>query len=232
MSKATEYMVREHEVIRSMLAVLKAIASLLKEGQSVPKEHLEQLLDFLRIYSDRIHHEKEEGILIPALFGHGFHMAGGPMCSYFKDLQMMREDLHSRIREIEARLGGIRLLIPGSEKESVYLGIPDGTLPIIEEHKLGRKLVQAMACSLNDPARLTQTGPGTFVDFATDFLFLLEEHIDKENRCLFPMADNVLTKSEQEKMLRDFEKFDREAFASPDYSVKERQWGELRVIYK
>lgn len=205
--RATDYLIREHETIRSMMGELEGICRGLKEMEEVPWDRLEGILQCFERFVDRIHHGKEEGILIPALIEHGFPLRGGPMCGYFKDLMMMREDIECRIREVEQRLGA-PIPIPGEERK-ISPGLLDGNIPVIEEHRLGRKLVAAMRYCLSDPFLWKGSGPGSFVDFAQDYLALLDEHIEKENRCLFPMADDTLSPAEQVRMIQDFEAFDR-----------------------
>ena len=55
----------EHGGIIAMLAVMKKVASRLKNREEVKKEHLEKIVEFLSNFADKCHHGKEEGILFP-----------------------------------------------------------------------------------------------------------------------------------------------------------------------
>lgn len=67
MSRPTHILRHEHRVIEQALRALDGICLNLKAGDVVPPEALEQLLDFIRNFADRFHHNKEETYLFPAL---------------------------------------------------------------------------------------------------------------------------------------------------------------------
>lgn len=67
MSRPTHILRHEHRVIEQALRALDGICLKLKTGDNVPAEALCQLLDFIRNFGDRFHHNKEETYLFPAL---------------------------------------------------------------------------------------------------------------------------------------------------------------------
>jgi hemerythrin-like domain-containing protein len=67
MSRPTHILRHEHRVIEQALRALDGMCLKLKTGDSVPPEALGQLLDFIRNFGDRFHHNKEETYLFPAL---------------------------------------------------------------------------------------------------------------------------------------------------------------------
>jgi hemerythrin-like domain-containing protein len=220
MRTATEHLIQEHEKILSMLKILERICSLLKENAQPPSDHLEELLRFFEIFADRIHHGKEEEILLPALLEKGFPLPGGPLCTYFKGLQMMGPSLQGQIHEVEALLN--REGKSTQEKLNSPRILAEGTIPVLEEHRLARLLVRGMRQELGQPR---------FADFATRFIRLLYEHIDKENRCLFPMADECLTEERQTRLVEEFEGIDRRFFGTEEFNVLESKWERLKKIY-
>lgn len=78
------------------------------------------------------------------------------------------------------------------------------------EHELGRGRIRNMAEALEQIAAGKSEAVAKFVEHARGYVELLREHINKEDHCLFPMADNALSASEQENLLADFERAERE----------------------
>ena len=77
--RATDQLKAEHEGIRMMLRILDRICLKLESGQDVDLNHLEQILEFFRVFVDRCHHGKEEELLFPELEAAGVPKEGGPI---------------------------------------------------------------------------------------------------------------------------------------------------------
>ena len=75
----TEELTAEHEGILQMLKILKAICENIPSKDSIPKNEIQQVLEFLKVFVDRCHHAKEEEILFPALEAAGILRDGGPI---------------------------------------------------------------------------------------------------------------------------------------------------------
>lgn len=73
---------------------------------------------------------------------------------------------------------------------------PTGVM--LHEHELGRQAIRAMLTAL-DAGR-----PADFARPARDYARLLQDHIAKEDHCLFAMADQVLTPHDQEELQTAF----------------------------
>src|SRR5688572_14028777 len=67
MSRPTHILRHEHRVIEQALRALDGMCLKLRTGDNIPSEALSQLLDFIRNFGDRFHHNKEETYLFPAL---------------------------------------------------------------------------------------------------------------------------------------------------------------------
>lgn len=67
MRTPTQDLVDEHSGIILMLSIMGVIVRKLRSGQSVEKEHLYKIVEFLKSFVDKCHHGKEEGILFPEL---------------------------------------------------------------------------------------------------------------------------------------------------------------------
>ncbi len=70
---------QEHQGILLMLRVLDKVVEKLESGEEGGLEHLEQIVEFLRIFADRCHHGKEEELLFPAMEKRGVPREGGPI---------------------------------------------------------------------------------------------------------------------------------------------------------
>ena len=65
--KATNYLIEEHRYILRCLDVIREMANRVANGEAVEDRDVDWVLDFLRVYGDRHHQEKEESILFPAV---------------------------------------------------------------------------------------------------------------------------------------------------------------------
>lgn len=77
--RATEQLMEEHRAIETMLNILENVCQRLETGKAVDAEHLEHILEFIRIFADRCHHGKEEDLLFPAMEKAGIPREGGPI---------------------------------------------------------------------------------------------------------------------------------------------------------
>src|SRR5574337_410770 len=89
-------------------------------------------------------------------------------------------------------------------KSMVDRGFPREAGPIavmLHEHDTGRAFIRGIA----DGAAVVGTDPGAakrLIENGRGYITLLRAHIDKENHILFPMADNVLTPEDQERLCK------------------------------
>jgi hemerythrin-like domain-containing protein len=158
----TDKLVREHVSIQLMLDVLERVCSKLKAGEEIPHEHLEQILEFLKMFADKCHHGKEEELLFPAMEKAGIPREGGP------------------------------------------IGV------MLAEHTQGRQLMRV----LGEAIALYRDGNRTVVhDIASNaqrYRDLLNAHIEKENKVLFPIAEAHLPAQEKSELLAAFDRVDSE----------------------
>jgi hemerythrin-like domain-containing protein len=95
----------------------------------------------------------------------------------------------------------------------VESGVPRSGGPIdmfLDEHVQGRAFTRGM----RDAARKLQQGDEgarpALVSNARRYVALLRDHIIKEDEMLFPMADEMFSAEQQYRVLRDFERVERE----------------------
>lgn len=91
-------------------------------------------------------------------------------------------------------------------------GGPTGVM--MYEHEQGRGHIRGMAAAIEDASVGKSQALTQFVHHARDYASLLREHIDKEDHCLFAMADQVLSQEDQQGLLEAFLSVDRELLGS------------------
>jgi hemerythrin-like domain-containing protein len=150
----TDQLVKEHVSIQLMLNVLERVCSTLEAGGRIPSKHLEQILEFIKVFADQCHHGKEEEFLFPALEKMGFPRDGGPIGvmlaehtegrQYVKELGEAIERYGRGDRTAVHALASsarkyIELLNAHIEKENGVL------FPMAEEHLPERKKMELLA---------------------------------------------------------------------------------------
>ncbi len=77
--RATQILEEEHHLIQQVVGAMAAVADWVSEGQLVEKEMLVNLVDFMRVFVEKCHQEKEESHLFPLLAAKGVPVAGCPI---------------------------------------------------------------------------------------------------------------------------------------------------------
>jgi hemerythrin-like domain-containing protein len=77
--KPTEQLKEEHKSIELMLRILEKVCEKLESGEKINPEHLEKILEFIKVFVDKCHHAKEEAQLFPAMEEAGIPKHGGPI---------------------------------------------------------------------------------------------------------------------------------------------------------
>lgn len=79
------------------------------------------------------------------------------------------------------------------------------------EHRQGREHIRLMDESINGAAEGGAKELERFVRNARSYVVLLRQHIEKEDHCLFPMADQALSQDDLQELARQFEEAERDA---------------------
>ena len=87
-------------------------------------------------------------------------------------------------------------------------GGPTGVM--LSEHEQGRAHIRAMAEAIEGAAAGKSEAVAQFVSNARGYVGLLREHIEKEDHCLFTMANQALTEDDQQRLLAAFENVEHE----------------------
>lgn len=180
--KATQQLKEEHQGVLLALSILEKINKKLKKGEKVNPEHLEQLLDFIRVFVDKCHHGKEEDLLFPAMEKAGVLKDGGPIGmmleehdlgrNYVKDFaksleEFKKGDVRAASKIIKSTSGYIALLKEHIDKEdNILYMIADVHLPPkkqkellgefekVEEEKIGKGKHEAFHKMLDNLSKI------------------------------------------------------------------------------
>ncbi len=87
-------------------------------------------------------------------------------------------------------------------------GGPTGVM--LREHDQARHLVRGMDEAIEAASAGDASARKVFVEHARGYIDLLREHIEKEDRCLYSMANQAFTEDDQQQLLSAFEKVEKE----------------------
>ncbi len=122
------------------------------------------------------------------------------------------------------------LLFPAMEAA----GIPREGGPIgvmLLEHDKGRGYIMGMADAVAKYKRGDNKAAPVIASNARNYISLLTQHIEKENRVLFPMADAHLSEERQESMFEEFEKIEVEKIGVGKHEEFHRLLDDLAETY-
>jgi len=94
-----------------------------------------------------------------------------------------------------------------------YSPVAGPTAVMRAEHTQGRSLIRAMEVEIPAASRGDQSARTKWLAAARDYTYLLRQHIEKEDECLFPMADQALRDTDQVELGRQFERVEHDELA-------------------
>jgi len=158
----TDQLDKEHKLIKSMLVILEAVCRKEESPNNIDPNHLEDIVEFIKVFADKCHHGKEEELLFPALENAGIPRDGGP------------------------------------------IGV------MLQEHDIGSGFVQAMKKSAIQYKSGNKEAFTQFAENGRNYIELLRQHIEKEDKILYPMAEQVISSENQHMLLGKFNEVERE----------------------
>lgn len=140
-------------------------------------------------YVEEVHHPKEEKILFPKLAGHPLLNQGGPRCMYFRGLELDLQ-IYEGSRKLLKSFYQNKGPRPGDYTDFAWLKDNSPLNIPMEEHRLGHEL----ACAIQ--FLYTHPSSNLYKDFLAplerEYVRLLKLHIEKEDTCLFILAERIL----------------------------------------
>lgn len=140
-------------------------------------------------FVESVHHPKEEDFLFPLLASHPLLHAGGPRCVFFKGLELERRIYAGPTNLLrEYYQGGGRL--PEVQKDFAWLKDQNPLNIPMHEHRLGHELASAIRYLMGPSRSAVQVA--LLESFCWEYNSLLKLHIEKEETCLFVLAEKIL----------------------------------------
>jgi hemerythrin-like domain-containing protein len=122
------------------------------------------------------------------------------------------------------------LLFPALEAMGVAReGGPIGVM--LQEHERGREYVRRMNARLAEYRAGGVSGGSGFVQEALGYSALLEQHIDKEDNVLFPLAEKKLSAAQQAELSSGFEKIEVEKIGAGRHEEFHKMLDRLERLY-
>ena len=98
--QAIEILVNEHESILKMIKITQTILGD-DDKTNINIEHVEEIIDFIKNFSDKYHHLKEEDVLFMEMEKHGISREGGPIAMMLHEHDQGRSYIKQAAEGIE-----------------------------------------------------------------------------------------------------------------------------------
>jgi len=122
------------------------------------------------------------------------------------------------------------LLFPALEQ--IGVGRDNGPIGVmLTEHQLGREYVQKMKGAFSQFKTGTAPAAADFTRSARDYISLLDQHIEKENNVLFPLAEKQLSEAKLAELLKGFEMIETEKIGAGKHEEFHKMIDHLESVY-
>lgn len=101
---ASEDLINEHKGILTGLNILEKMAESLKDNKHVELEDIKEMVNFIKIFADKCHHGKEEGLLFPAMEKAGIKNENGPIGELLAEHVIGRKHVAQMLESLEGEL--------------------------------------------------------------------------------------------------------------------------------
>ena len=110
----------------------------------------------------------------------------------------------------------------GKEEENLFPRLQERGMPreggpigvMLQEHDQGRDYIGAIDGAIDDYEGGDESAARAIVESAREYVKLLQGHIWKEENVLFPMADQLLSSSDQGELAERFQRIETEVMGS------------------
>lgn len=148
MKYASEYLVKEHKGILVGLQILEKMIQLVRGNALHDQSDISEIINFLKLFADKCHHGKEEGLLFPLMEKYGIPKEKGPIGQMLTEHDAGRELIRkmsdagsaselNKALFIESAENYIRLLRAHIEKENTILfPMGDKVIPVEQQPAL------------------------------------------------------------------------------------------------
>jgi hemerythrin-like domain-containing protein len=127
----------------------------------------------------------------------------------------------------------------GKEEELLFpamvqAGVPSDGGPIgvmLREHELGRECVRKMKAAFPMIKADEPQSVQDFVRSARGYISLLNQHIEKENNVLFPMAERQVSKATLEEVAKGFDRIEEQKIGVGKHEEFHKMIDQLELTY-
>jgi hemerythrin-like domain-containing protein len=116
----------------------------------------------------------------------------------------------------------------------VLAGIPEDNGPVgvmLHEHNIGRGYINGLISGVEDFKKSFANSGGLIAACLTNYVNLLQSHIQKEENVLFPMADKVLSEQKQNEIFEQFEKIEEDVVGHGVHEQYHKLLKQLKIKY-
>lgn len=178
-SQVTTELEAEHRVIQKVVSAMAALQHDIVEGGKPDLEALRQVVEFMRLYGDGLHHGKEEALLFPALEAMGVSVKGCPIGALLAE--------HVQGRTLIARLAeGIDAVEGGDESRSG--GIADTLGDLVKLYPAHIWKEDFLAFPMSEKI----LGPAEKAELASQYAAVNEKMGQAERERLEAMAESLM----------------------------------------
>jgi hemerythrin-like domain-containing protein len=122
------------------------------------------------------------------------------------------------------------LLFPAMEQSGI--GRDRGPIGVmLREHELGRECVRKMKAAFSGNKAGESQSVQDFVRSARDYISLLNQHIEKENNVLFPMAERQLSEATLAEMSKGFDRIEEQKIGVGRHEEFHKMIDKLENVY-
>lgn len=129
MNLASEDLIHEHEAILYGLKILEKMIEMYSRTKNINIDEISEIINFFKLFADKCHHGKEEGLLFPEMEKAGIPKENGPIGQMLYEhdegrnyIKFMEEGLHKNLDLfVENALQYIDLLRNHIVKENTIL---------------------------------------------------------------------------------------------------------------
>jgi hemerythrin-like domain-containing protein len=192
----TAHLANEHILIQKMLDLLKILGSDSSSNQGI--RDLIFLISIFRTVLTDIHHHKEEDVLFPALLEQAPLNQGGPRCGHFVNHPLSEDAkraFHAKAQSAKIPMPTLSPFVSHVFDLNMPLTIP------LSEHFAGKNALELMEAELKNPSGNAHE----FFLLASKFDLMMRLHIEKEDTCLFMIADRFISASQQMELLAELQ---------------------------
>jgi hemerythrin-like domain-containing protein len=188
----------EHSLIISVIQKLESIFLDIDFWSDETWNKFQEFTHFIEFYIEQYHHKKEEEILFPQIDLSPIVYQGGHYCTHFYHFHLMYQHYEQSKEILTSAKLALELPVQ-SENVRKIVQNRSGLLVPLEEHWASGNIIKIFKQQIE--LKTKNQHDEIFLKKCISFYFgLINQHTEKENKCLFVMADNLLDLETQTKM--------------------------------